>query len=258
MKILLSESKLKKLVGDRFGLDLTNKIFIITNTYQLPMHWDRHFNPTQVNRLLNNRGPLYLVEYGKKEYLVIPKDREKEGKGWWVSDQDGDLFDESKFMKILGIEILGLGFDELLDMFFDENKNINETYNPDDEPNYKVIEKVINKAMSKSFDWWKELSIYDLKFAQSRFREGYYFIDGKLRVDLDWGASQWRHYHYSYPFPGNSAWDDENDYSYTYFGDIIGGEEADEVRQKLLMILNSFYVETFKDIRFSAIRLYFE
>lgn len=255
MKILLSESKLKKLMGDRFGLDLTNKIYMITNSNQLPMHWDRHFTPNQLNRIMNDRGPVYLIEYGKSEYLLIPNPRSI--KGWFVYDQEGDYMTDFDFMKKLGVEMLGIGINDLLELYFDENESINEMYNPDDEPNYKVIEKVINKGMSKRFDWWKELSIYDLKITQSRFRDGYYFIDGKLKVDRDWGASQWKEYHYSYSFPDNSAWD-ENDHSYTYLGDIIGGEEADEIRQRLLTILNSFYGKTFNDVTFTAIRLYFE
>jgi hypothetical protein len=80
-----------------------------------------------MNRILNNRGPLYLVEYGKKEYIVIPSDSEKEGKGWWVLDQDGDLFHEYKFMNKLGVDIIGLGFDQLLNIFFDENETINKS-----------------------------------------------------------------------------------------------------------------------------------
>jgi hypothetical protein len=77
-----------------------------------------------MNIILNNRGPLYLVEYGKKEYIVIPRDSEKEGKGWWVLDQDGDLSHEYDFMKKLGVHIIGLDFDQLLNMFFDENETV--------------------------------------------------------------------------------------------------------------------------------------
>ena len=128
MKYIIQESRLKNLVVDKIGLDLTNKISIIRHPNELPIHWDNNFfSPQQMNRILNNRGPLYLVEYGKKEYLLIPRDAEKEGKGWWVLDQDGDLFHEYKFMKKLGIDIIGLGFDNLLDMFFDENETINES-----------------------------------------------------------------------------------------------------------------------------------
>jgi hypothetical protein len=126
MKILISENKLKKLIADRFGLDLTNKISIITHPNELPIHWGDNL---QMNIILNNRGPLYLVEYGKKEYLVIPRDAEEEGKGWWVLDQYGDLFHEYKFMKKLGVDIIGLGFDQLLNIFFDEKESINEMYN---------------------------------------------------------------------------------------------------------------------------------
>ena len=88
MKILLSESKLKKLISDRFGLDLTNKIYRITNPYQLPMHWDRHFTPDYLNRTMNTRGPIFLLEYGKSEYLLISKDESTEE--WFIFDIDGD------------------------------------------------------------------------------------------------------------------------------------------------------------------------
>lgn len=145
MKYIIQESRLKNLVVDKIGLDLTNKISIITHPNELPIHWDNNFfSPQQMNRILNNRGPLYLVEYGKKEYLVIPRDAEKEGKGWWVLDQYGDLFHEYKFMQILGVDIIGLGFDQLLNIFFDENETIKES-------NYKTRRVIITESKIKKY-----------------------------------------------------------------------------------------------------------
>jgi hypothetical protein len=251
MKILISENKLKNLIRNRFGIDLTGKISMITSQYQLPMSFDSIISPTELNRILNHRGPCYLLKIGRNEYLLTPMENKD-----WLIITDNEWLRPFEFMRELGIEMLGLSIDDLLEMYFDEKESINEMYNPDDEPNYKMIEKLINKVMSKKFDWWKGLTIYDFKIRQPQTSEHYYFIDGgKLRVDRDWGASQWRKYHYS--FPDNTQWE-EPDGRHTYFGDIIGGEEAEEIKQRLLMVLNAFYGKTFKELTFTAIKLKFE
>jgi hypothetical protein len=194
------------------------------------MRWDRHLNPEQVNRMLNNRGPLYLVEYGKKEYLVIPRDAEKEGKGWWVLDEDGDLFHEYKFMKKLGVDIIGLGFDQLLNIFFDENETINKSDLTESQKKYlsnlnlEMFSKILNLFMRSNYSWWKEIKIDKFDYIGKKV----YHLHGTLKVDEEWLNKQ------LYIFRNHPM-----DLNELTLGDIIYPDLGDELTSDIISVMNS-------------------
>jgi len=112
MKILLKESKLKNLLKDRFGLDLTGKISMITSQYQLPTSFDSIISPTELNRILNYRGPCYLLKIGRNEYLLTPMENKD-----WLIITDNEWLRPFEFMRELGIEGIPISIDKLIDLY---------------------------------------------------------------------------------------------------------------------------------------------
>lgn len=124
MKYFITESQLKKFVKSQFGLDLTDKIHMVTNKWELPLEFE-HISPRALNNYLNNFGPMYVFEIGKKLYLGQNQGRKD---GWTIVDIGDRLIPEFEFMKLLGIESLGLSMDDLLDQYFSE-ESLNEQTN---------------------------------------------------------------------------------------------------------------------------------
>lgn len=96
----------------------------------------------------------------------------------------------------------------------------------------KTFEKVLKKQMQKRFDWFVDIDIKSISVNPS-FRKGYFAIEGVIKVDSEWGANQWREYHYSLPIP--DADDDELN-----FGNITGGELSKQIQEIFLTIISVF------------------
>lgn len=147
MKIVITESQLKDIIKSQFGLDLTGQIRMVTNKWELPFEFDKIIGERMLNYYLNKFGPMFVFD--TKEGLFLAQDRGKEYGGWNIADKFDFGLSEFDFMKILGIEYLGLSIDDLLHEYFDE-KSINEQLTDEPEDNIgKIIESYLN--MTKSF-----------------------------------------------------------------------------------------------------------
>ena len=125
MKILIKESqyvyllenleKNKKFLTNHMGIDFTGKIEQITSSYDVPMEFDRHFANGMINRYLNKFGPMYLFELDGYEYLYLDMgDHEK------FIDEKGNIFIENEIPERLGIDVMGLRFSDIIDIYFNE------------------------------------------------------------------------------------------------------------------------------------------
>ena len=61
MKYIIPESNLKSLLKTQFGFDLTDRISIVTNKWELPMEFDRVLSYAALNTYLNKFGPMYVI-----------------------------------------------------------------------------------------------------------------------------------------------------------------------------------------------------
>jgi hypothetical protein len=119
MKIIITESQLKDFIRKQFNVDLSNKIEIVTNKWELPMELDRIITTQSLNRYLNHYGPMFVIHTRKNMYLV-----QKRGKdGWVIVNQNGDDVTDMDVMKDIGIEKLGLTVGDLIDEYFQEPIN---------------------------------------------------------------------------------------------------------------------------------------
>ena len=66
----LTEANLKNLLINKLGVDLTGKIHMVTNSYELPFEFNERIITPQTLRLyLNKYGPMYVIEIGSQIYL---------------------------------------------------------------------------------------------------------------------------------------------------------------------------------------------
>lgn len=90
-------------------------------------------------------------------------------------------------------------------MNLQHNKNLLDTYN-----------HVLNRIMSKEFDWFKRIEIVNIGKSVKYFNP-----EGFIYVDADWGGKQWKEYHYSKPI----------DMEELSLGDIVGGKLSLEIQK---------------------------
>jgi len=116
-----------------------------------------------------------------------------------------------------------------------------------DEETAKVYEKLLNKIMKKKYNWFDKIDINQLTY--SNIPPPYVGIRANIFVDEDWGGNQWREYNYSNTLP---SLDEE-----LSFGDIIGGDLAEELRDIFLTVFQMVTGLKIKYISFSWVDTYF-
>ena len=120
MKIIITKNRLKELVEKILGYDLTENIETITSWYELDSSGQRLFSDgkEEFNWLLNHYGPMFLFNVNGDNYYVQPQGKEY---GTLVlSDKKNRKIDEYDFLKILGIDVLGIKLAKIIDEFVDE------------------------------------------------------------------------------------------------------------------------------------------
>ena len=110
-----SEDKKKKFLKDKFGLDLTDKIKIVTSVYDVPMEFDDVIGPEAIKRYLNFFGPMYLIRYDGIDYLYQDRGGEY---GEVIFGSDDSEYYDNEFAEKLGIDILGFTISDLVDIYF--------------------------------------------------------------------------------------------------------------------------------------------
>ena len=125
-----SNEKNKNFLKDKFGIDLDGKIRMIQSYEDLPLVFASHFYPKDFNRMLNNGGPFYVLninkgykignQYVNKLYLYRPR---VDGSSYLV-DQDGYNNDEPTFLENLGVDVMGLTIEDLVNIYFNEEDQI--------------------------------------------------------------------------------------------------------------------------------------
>jgi len=92
---------------------------------------------------------------------------------------------------------------------------------------YNTMEKIINKVMSKKYDWWKGIELESVLYSEISDNIELY---GFVKVDMEWGKMMWKK-HQGGKFQGN------NDNGYiTRLDDLIGFDMERELSKDLTMI----------------------
>jgi len=206
MKYLIKESqyvyllenldKNKKFLTNVMGMDFTGKIKQVTSTYDVPMEFDQFVSPQMINRGLNKWGPMYLFELDGYKFLY--QDR---GEYEYFMDEVGIDYVDNEIPEQLGIDIIGLRFSDILDMYFNEEETLNEST----DKNKKFLTNVmgvdftgkfkkITSAYKVPYNFYRKGGI-TLNHAMSylnAFGPMYFFeLDGMEYLYLDRGGKDW-------------------------------------------------------------------
>jgi hypothetical protein len=109
MKYEIDAPKLRKLIKQMFNIDLTGKIYLVKHDYDIPVSFERLIHADVIKRWINSDEPLYLFRIGKYEFLY----QEQKGEPFIVG-RFGHPYSEEEFMRVLGIESLGLSMKSLV------------------------------------------------------------------------------------------------------------------------------------------------
>ena len=149
------------------------------------------------------------------------------------------LLENNKYTRTLKIGEIITGFPFLVYLYHmnlqESIKKILKEYHSRDlekeaGTSYKVIEKVLDKTMSKKYDWWKGIKISYILYGElSNSIEIY----GKLRANKKWVKERWKEYR-GYNLT------DKNDY--IRLDDIVDNlflkELSDDIAQVLRVVTN--------------------
>jgi hypothetical protein len=126
---------------------------------------------------------MYVFEIGKKLYLGQNQGRKD---GWTIVDTGDRIVSELEFMKMLGIEYLGLSMDNLLDEYFKE-ESINEQVTDEPEDNMsKIIQSYLDMNLPNYYgikrfwvDYNEQFDGYDVNI----------FFDRQVVMDMGGGSN---------------------------------------------------------------------
>ena len=99
---------------------------------------------------------------------------------------------------------------------------------------YNKVNTVLNRIMGLKYDWWKGIEIDDVHVSQTY---SIIRLKGVLKVDEEWGEKQWKEYVKNMEFPGNSGWEDNEEYELVTLGDVIGSNLSDELSNEITDVL---------------------
>ena len=130
MKIIITESqynllietktnKFKKFLKNHFEIDLNGKIKEINRYSEIPKSFIEKYLSLTTPKGFQDKiqfGPMYLIQFdnGKianKQYLYQ--------NGTNLMDQDGNFWSETHLMELLGLNIMGLSVDDLIDIYYE-------------------------------------------------------------------------------------------------------------------------------------------
>ena len=118
--VMLGESidKNKKLINNIVGFDFSDRITQVTSSYDVPkVFFDDVIHPRTINTWLNYWGPMYLFELDGTKYLY--QDR---GDFEYFIDQEGYEYMDDEIHEKIGIDLLGLKFSDIINMYFNEEE----------------------------------------------------------------------------------------------------------------------------------------
>ena len=121
MKVIITEANLKNLLINKLGIDLTGKVEMITNTYDLPKIFLGFIGPRTLNDWLNQYGPMYLFTFDYRHVLYqYQSNAWTEGHSGLLISRSGNTYTDAEFLELLGIPPMGITIQDIIDTFVKE------------------------------------------------------------------------------------------------------------------------------------------
>jgi hypothetical protein len=115
--------KNKKFLTNHMGIDFTGKFKKITRAFDIPYNFFIKGGITLNHAMsyLNAFGPMYFFELGDYEYLY-----QNRGNKDWFIDEYGHVYIKGEFLERFGIDVMGLRFSDIVNIYFNEGEPLNE------------------------------------------------------------------------------------------------------------------------------------
>ena len=126
MKFIITEGNLKGFIKKKLGVDLTGKIKLITSAYDIPIKFRNTIDVSDWKRLMNRYGPFFHIDAGHGREFLIQERGNDEFVGVDIHEQ---YVTGQEVLEYLRLDILGLGLNKIIDMYFDESEDLNESVN---------------------------------------------------------------------------------------------------------------------------------
>ena len=112
--------KNKKFLTNVMGVDFTGNIQQVTSVYDVPYSFYRKgiFTMPDVASYLNRFGPMYIFELDGRRFIYQDRGRYES----FISE-DGIVY-EDKIPEQLGIDIMGLRFSDIVNLYFNEEDDV--------------------------------------------------------------------------------------------------------------------------------------
>jgi len=115
MKLLITESKIKTLIQDKFGLDFTGDVLELNSVGDIINYFDGGcFSSIYLSGLLSRYGPMYLIKVNEP-FIILYQNRGNVVK--FIMDEECQYYTEDEIMKLMGLEVLGLSMDQFISMY---------------------------------------------------------------------------------------------------------------------------------------------
>jgi hypothetical protein len=117
MKVVITESKLKTYIRDKFGVDLTGRIEFEPESYELLVYFDKYLTKDGLERRrrMDNYGPIYLIKL--KGGIKIFYQMNYSSDNPLILSNEGDTYTQSEFREFLGIQKLAITMDQFLNLY---------------------------------------------------------------------------------------------------------------------------------------------
>lgn len=118
---LLTEVKLKNLLVNKLGIDLTGKVETIKYKHQLPKKYLDLISPKKINDWLNMYGPMYLFRLPYRNFLYQSQSNTwTESHSGLLLSYNGKTYTDAEFLELLGIPPMGITIQDIVDTFVKE------------------------------------------------------------------------------------------------------------------------------------------
>jgi hypothetical protein len=206
MKYLIKESqyvhllenleKKKKLLNKIIGVDFTGKIKKITSSKDVPSDFDEGVGPVLIDQFIHYWGPMYLFKYYGKKYLYQSRDEYE-----MFIDEDGYDYVDGEILEHLGIDVTGLKFSDVIDIYSNEEETLNESTDKNKRflTNHMGIDftgkfKKITKAFDVPYNFYRNggISLSHAMWYLNDFGPMYFFELGDYEyLYQDRGGKDW-------------------------------------------------------------------
>ena len=117
MNYIINQSKLKSVIKEKFGIDLTGHVELDPNIYKLLNDFDEctSYETLYRRKTTEHYGPIFLIKLSDNLKIMCQKNLNTNL--FWIMNNGCELYDESDLMDLFGIRALGLTLEQFFDLY---------------------------------------------------------------------------------------------------------------------------------------------